>query len=111
MEEWLNTPLIIVAALAVVGFIGGIGTFIWKASRSGVAGVDNDRSGLRPFMEEIRKDIKEISLRLPRVPVAGNSPIKLTDFGEQIAAKIKASEWAQELAPAIVHEVAGKRPL
>ena len=61
-------------------------------------------------MEEIRKDIKEIFLRLPPVPVAGSSPIKLTDFGEQIAAKIKASEWAQGLAPTIVHEVAGKRP-
>lgn len=109
MEEWLGTPLIIVAVLAVVGFIGGNGTFIWKASRW-VAGVDNDRAGLQPFMEEIRKDIKEIFLRLPPVPVSGNSPLKLTDFGEKIAAKIEAPEWARELAPTVAHEVAGKRP-
>ena len=109
MENWLSTPLIVVASLAAVSFIFGIG--YW------VGGVNNDSSSFNKFMDEtkgfiaeIRADIKRIFERLPPPVVAGSSPLRLTDFGQEIADNFGAVEWARGLAPKLVDEVRGKEP-
>ena len=114
MEEWLNSPLIIVAGLAVLGALVGIGRFIWAASRwvhgvdHGKARVDEDRSLFQSFMIEIRDDIKKILVRLPPAATTSASPSRLTDFGKEIAEKIHAYTWAKDLAPMIADSVTGK---
>ena len=113
MPGWL-TPILIMAAVGVVLTVGG---FIWKAARwSGRVDADRenfkdnaekDRSTMKEFMVEIRDDVKKIFQRLPPVPVAGQSPARLTEFGEQISQKIQGKAWAAKLAPSLVPEVAG----
>lgn len=113
MEEWLSSPLGIIAALAVAGFIGGIGRLIWQASRW-VQGVDNnlkrvddDRSLLQSFMAEIRDDIKKVFLRLPTPVAQSASPSVLTDYGNKIAETFDAAAWAKEIAETIVGRITG----
>ena len=57
MDEWLNSPVVIVAVLSAIGVLIGIGRWVSK--------VDSDRSKFGKSMEEIRKDIKEILSRIP----------------------------------------------
>ncbi len=124
MAEWLNNPVIVLVALAILGLLGK--AIYW------VAGVDKDRRALKDdaekdrtefkeksekdrseilgLIKEIREDIKNIFLRLPPAPVAGSSPLRLTDFGNQISSSIKAEEWANELAPTLLDDVQGKQP-
>ena len=115
MKDWIASIAVSIVALATV--IG----IIWKFAswKMGVdkdigslgKGTDEDRSTIKSFMKEIRNDIKDIFKRLPPPPaVTGQSPIRLTDHGEELAADLQAKAWAKELAPSIVDEVRGKRP-
>ena len=115
LKDWIASIAVSIVALATV--IG----IIWKFAswKMGVdkdigslgKGTDEDRSTIKSFMKEIRNDIKDISKRLPPPPaVAGQSPIRLTDHGEELATDLQAKAWAKELAPSIVDEVRGKRP-
>lgn len=79
MPEWFNTPLIIIATMAVGTGLVKLGQ--WMNS------VNSDRSAFKEFMQEIRSDIKEIRAsiteiyaRLPASPITGGSPFKLTDL-------------------------------
>ena len=65
---------------------------------------------VKGFMAEIREDIKKIFHRLPPSPVPSGSPMRLTDFGENIAREFGAFEWARKLAPILVDKVQGKEP-
>ena len=71
--------------------------------------IDTVVDGFSGFMAEIRDDIKQIFLRLPPVPVAGNSPLRLTDFGVKMAAHMNAKQWASNLAPSLRFNVSEKR--
>ena len=71
-------------------------------------GVDVDRQTFKDFMAEIREKIIEIFDRLPPSPVAGKSPVKLTEFGEKISVTISAKDWASSLAPILLPKVVGK---
>ena len=113
MAEWLNTPAIVIAILAILG-LG------WKAAYW-ASGVDKDRSALKENAEkdrssfkdvvkEIRDDIKKILGRLPPVPVTASSPLQLTDFGKSISKEIDAKEWAEKLASELVERVRGNQP-
>ena len=112
MAEWINTPLIVTAALAV---ITAVFTVIWKTA-TWKAKVDSDRSTfkstLESFIKEIRDDIKGILSRLPSTPapVGSGSPLRLTDFGERIAKHFGADNWASELAPTLVDDIRGMQP-
>ncbi len=100
--EWTKIPLIVIAVLAVLGVLYKFAH--WQGT------VDTDLTTLKKFMEEIREDIKRIFNRLPPPsPVASDSPMRLTDFGKNIAQKFGAFEWAEKLAPTLVGE-AGKEP-
>lgn len=110
MADWLNTPAIVLAVLAVAGALVAIGRWMGK--------VDSDRSGFRRFtreirevvMPEIRRDIKRIFERLPAPITEEKSPLQLTDKGEQIADFLKAREWAAEVAPPLAGRISGKEP-
>ena len=102
MADWLNTPLIVTASLAVIYAV--VKVIRWTAR------VDLKLNQFTDFAKEVRDDIKQIFLRLPPVPVVGSSPLRLTDFGEKMADFMKAKPWATDLAPSLQAEVAGKRP-
>ena len=54
MDEWIKDPRVIVSVMAA---ISGIGYWVGQ--------VNSDRKSLKEFMDEIRKDIKDILGRLP----------------------------------------------
>ena len=119
--EWLNTPLIIIAALAVGSAIFGVFVFVWKVSRwtSNVDGTlaslkesaDRDRAAFTSVAKEVREDIKKILLYLsPRSPIESKSPYRLSEFGEEIATKLEARRWATQLAPPLMTEVEDMEP-
>lgn len=101
MPEWITDPRTIIVVLSA---IGGIGYWIGQ--------VNSDRKSFKTFMAEVRGDMAEIRkkfdkilLRLPPTPVAGSSPLRLTDLGEEIAADLNASEWASTLALSLREKV------
>ena len=73
--------------------------------------VNTDRTNFKSFMEEIRKDVKQILTRLPPVPTAAGSPIMLTDLGERISQAVNAAEWAAAEAENLALETKGKDSL
>lgn len=83
MAQWLETPAIVVAVLAVLALL-------WKAAHwKGTVDeyrktMDEHRGTVASFMKEIRDKIDRIFERLPPVPVKRGSPLRLTDFGAQI---------------------------
>ena len=99
MPDWLNTPVIVVAILAASTVLVKIG--IW------VGGVNRDRKSFVSFVEEIKTDIKEIKNNLTRILIqlarrpafVPDSPLRLTDFGEEISLYLEAGKWADKLAP------------
>ncbi len=98
---WL-IPSAIVAALA-------IGALIFKAG-GWYGRVNGDLDTFREVLQEIRTDIKGILARLPPTPVAGDSPLKLTDFGDKIAQCLAADAWATERAAVVASQVTGLQP-
>ena len=95
---WLTeNALSILAVLGCLGTLGGVGVFVykwgeWKGS------VDVDRGTFKSFMEEVRRDIKEILNRLPPTAVTGQSPIQLTDLGKKIVETLTADQWIEPYA-------------
>ena len=130
MADWFNTPLIVTASLAVLYAV--VKVIRWtvtvdlkldqsagftkevredfKEVREDFKEVREDFREVRQELKEVRQDITQIFLRLPPPPVAGDSPLQLTDFGEKMADFTKAKSWASELAPSLRADVAGKRP-
>ena len=102
MSEWWVMPSIVAAVVAAAALIFKIGRW--------VGSVDSDRDKFRAFMEEVRSDIKEILGRLPPVPVAGGSPIQLTDLGRDISKTLQARAWAERTAAMLGERVKGKSP-
>ncbi len=70
--------------------------------------LDSRLDSFENVVEEIREDIKQIFSRLPRKPVEGSSPVRLTDYGERISATVDALEWARPQAPDPVVDAKGK---
>jgi len=62
------------------------------------ADVNSDRGKFNTFMEEVRKDIKEILSRLGPKVVAENSPKQLTDLGKDVSDSIGDKAFIEELA-------------
>ncbi len=116
MVDWLSITVTVFLFTAIFTILGLVFKIVyWMASvdkdRDALKeGAEKDRATLQKFMREIREDIKQIFMRLPPASVAGSSPLRLTDFGERIAKRLKVHEWAAELAPALLGEVQGKQP-
>ena len=100
MDNW-----IIPGAIFVVAALGGLVKLcIWFGE------VNADRASFKKFMEEIRKDVKEILGRLQPKTVAGGSPVTLTELGKKISEEVDAKAWAARTAEQIKESVKGKQP-
>lgn len=66
--------------------------------------VDSDRKRFSKFIEEIRKDIKDILGRIPPSPTTSASPIQLTELGERISNNIDAESWAEKVASEMISQ-------
>ena len=118
MENWLQSPIVIMVILAVAGALLKIGKWwgdvnsdraaLKDSVRENSAAVLNLANKIRDDVREIRQDIKEIFKRLPPPTVTPGSPITLTPLGEKVASEIGAREWARKEAPRISERVAGK---
>lgn len=108
MEQWINSPVIVLVAIGVIGGLVKVGMWIGAVNTDR----NNFSTSISSLAEEIRADIKKILSRLPPVPIAAESPLRLTDFGNQIAEDIKAGEWADQLYASgkLQKEVVGKSP-
>ena len=109
MPEWFNTPLIIIATMAVGTGLIRFGQ--WMGS------VNSDRDVFKEFMRDIRNDIKEIRAsitgifaRLPASPIAGESPYRLTDLGRAMSDSLGGRAWAERVAPSLSQLVRGREP-
>ena len=109
MEQWLNTPVIVIVVLAMMG--GAVRLGRWMGE------VNTDRTNFKEFMREIRDDIKDIRQeisrifgRLPPSSVADGSPLRLTDLGESISASLEARDWAARTAPPLSPRSAAEAP-
>ena len=101
MHELVGHPATwIIAAVAIAGAVFAAGK--WYGA------VNNDRDSFKEFMTEVRDDIKEILSRLSPPPVAGQSPVQLTDFGKEISEAVSAAEWARNEAAKLVDSAKGK---
>ena len=95
-------PSAVVALLAVAALIFKAGAW--------VSSVNSDREWFREFMNEIRADVKSILSRLPPSPVSGDSPLRLTEFGEKLAEWLDAEQWASGVAPSLEPTLRGAPP-
>lgn len=102
MENWPDTPLILVAFLAVGSVLVSIG--VWVGS------VNADRKSFKEFMNEVRNDIKKILARLPAPTIESGSPIRLTDLGRSVADDLDVGKWVEQVAPSLTARVKGKPP-
>ena len=93
MADWLNTPVVIIAAPAVAGVVWNIARWVVKVDLSTKDWARFTEKGFPEFAKEIREDVKQILLRLPAPsPVASASPVQLTEFGRKIAAWVEADK-------------------
>jgi len=72
--------------------------------------VEEHRGSVSKFLDEIRSDIKKILEQQVPVPVRGNSPAHLTDYGRKMAKFLQADEWAVRIAAAVENEVVNREP-
>ena len=95
VPQWLENPLL---WLAVVSGLIGIGIRVGK--------INEHRSTVSTFMEEIRKDIKTILGRLGPATTQTASPIRLTDLGRSISDALGASAWAADRVADLAERIA-----
>ena len=98
MQVDINAPL----AILLVSALGGL---VWISKWTG--GVNEHKSEVSKFMQEIRDDVKKIFRRLPSKTLDRGSPLHLTDLGIDVASQIEAHTWAGEQAKALRARVAG----
>lgn len=72
--------------------------------------VNSDRKRFDQFMEEVRKDIKNIFDRLPPLPTKEASPIRLSEHGERISKDIDAKAWAEKVTHKLIGQTKGMTP-
>ena len=100
--EWWAFSISVTVGIAFIAFVFWAGN--WHGS------VNSDRTTFKKFMEEIRKDIKEIFRRLPDPMVAGGSPLQLTEKGQMLSRQIDAASVASAIADTLRDEVQDMHP-
>lgn len=102
-----DNPLIWItpAAIVAVALVGALVKWlIWMGS------MNERQSTVTEFMAEIRDDIKKILRRLLAEPVGQTSPRALTDYGEELSAKLGAVTWAEQEADSLRDQDTGTEP-
>ena len=107
MIDWLNTTP---GSITLVITLFGVG--IWAGR------VMTKQAAFSEFMKEMKGEIKEISTNVARIltrldridrDVISESPLRLTNLGEQVADTLEADDWAEKIAEDVYDEVQGKR--
>lgn len=65
---------------------------------------------INTLLDQIRRDIRKLFNRLPPDTVDDDSPLRLTELGEQIARQLDARTWAALTAEQLRDRVSGMRP-
>lgn len=108
MPDWVNFAGLVTLAVAFIATVAKLSRWSGQvdADRKQIKeAADADRSTLKAFMAEIRADIKKILQALPPPRTAvGASPAKLTEFGQQVAAKVDAHAWAAQESRSILDD-------
>ena len=128
MVDWYNNPFVLInATLGIIAVVVLLGRGLiligqWKGK------VDEARSTfktnldsfnkeiraeikeIRIGIDEIRTDIKEIFERIGLATAISESPIKLTELGQEISARLDAGEIAESLVPQFRARVSGMLP-
>ena len=115
--EWFDLlwkgATIILATMALLAAVGSALAWFIRTS--------DDRKDFKEFMQEIRKDIKDLSQTLNQVVgilirggasdlslvAEGASPLKLNELGRKISGEINAKDWALTLAKTLNNQVSG----
>lgn len=106
MDNWLSINPAVWAVGALTLIIAAL-TFIVRFS-IWVGKMNEHRITVHAFMDEIRKDIKDILGRLgPPATTATDSPTTLTDLGRSISQLLGASEWAKHHAAKLAGQASG----
>lgn len=114
VENWLNTPLIVIAAIAV-------GSLIFYGGKWYQA-VNSDRESFKIFMgrvdealisindklHNINDKLHNVFSRLPAAPISSNSPIGLTELGREISEELDGKQWARDSSKTLIDKC---RPL
>ncbi len=113
MPGWLTgTPWWVILGLIITILIILFNVGRWTGSvNERLDSLDSRLGSVESIIKEIREDIKQVFGRLPRKPVEGNSPVRLTEYGERISATVNALEWARLQAPDLANDAKGKEEL
>ena len=98
MPDWVTFAGLVTLLVAFIAAVAKISRWSGQvdADRKNLKeSAATDRSTLKEFMEEIRSDIKKILLALPPPRTAARArPAQLTEFGQEVAARVDAHAWA-----------------
>ena len=101
-SAYVGIAISITALLAVIALIFKFGKWYGE--------VNSDRERFSKFIEEIRKDIKDILGRLPPSSTTSASPIQLTELGVRISENIGAKTWAETIAQELIGQTQDMTP-
>ena len=130
LSNWISNPTIIVAVLAVIGLIwqGGrwtgrienglkslgerMGAELTRLEERIDTGLKTLRDEMRHEHAETRRTLDTLLLRVGSgtPSTAGSSPLKLTEFGKKIEARIEPAAWTAATAERLRPETDGLEP-
>ena len=100
MQEWLDSPLIVVAIIAVLSVLGTIFTWVGR--------VNSDRENFKDFMKDVRGKLDRIFDRLPKATLQSESPLSLTPFGQKVSKHVAAKQWVVNIVADLLGRVKGQ---
>ena len=63
---------------------------------------------LEEATKEFREDIKKLFTGVNPAPIAGKSPVQLTEYGKKMSRTVNAEQWAAQEASKIVEDAKGR---
>lgn len=107
--SWFN-PISIALLVIAAGHI------LWRIARwthktdQGLKDLPKAVRRIQKDLAAVRKRVEKLFSEMPRQPVASNSPMQLTEFGEEISKSLKAEDWAAATRNGLFDEVDGMEP-
>ena len=102
MSDWITDPQATIAIIVTIFGIGYIGCRVGQAK-------SDQRSFVR-FMKVVRGDVRDIVSRPAPAVTKNNSPAQLAEFGVKIADRLRARDWARQMAPGLLADSRDKGP-
>ena len=102
---WQN-PLTYTAIVAALGLLVTLGILIFK-SGAWKGRVDAFMKDTKEALDTLKETLDTLLMRTEPA-IERSSPVRLTEFGKEIAARIEAEEWASQTAPGLLDEIRGK---